>query len=60
MRIAHQKVREGDYNATITVDKNIEEMVAWIKPQVKDLNIIYQSSLQQRRPLKHGQKNLFK
>lgn len=32
-----QKVREEwNYNATITVDKTIEEMVAWIKPQVRD------------------------
>ena len=32
-----QKVREEwNYNATITVNQTIEEMVAWIKPQVKD------------------------
>ena len=32
-----QKVREEwNYNATITVDKTIEEMVSWIKPQVRD------------------------
>ena len=32
-----QKVREEwNYNATITVDKTIDEMVSWIKPQVRD------------------------
>ena len=32
-----QKVREEwNYNATITVDKTIEEMVTWIRPQVRD------------------------